>query len=114
MRPSTVVQLSVVHCQLNNNMALFPQSFLDDLKSQIDIVSIVGDIVPLKKAGATWKGLCPFHQERTPSFTVNRDKNVFHCFGCGAGGDVVSFVEMQQKLSFPEAVRYLAERAGMQ
>ena len=94
-------------------MALFPQSFLDDLKSQTDIVAVVGDAVPLKKAGATWKGLCPFHQEKTPSFTVNRDKGVFHCFGCGAGGDVVSFVEMHQKIAFPEAVRFLAQRAGI-
>src|SRR5688500_5624841 len=95
-------------------MALFPQSFLDDLKSQTDIVAVVGDVVPLKKAGATWKGLCPFHQEKSPSFTVNRDKGVFHCFGCGVGGDVVSFVEQHQKITFPEAVRYLAQRAGIQ
>ena len=94
-------------------MALFPQTFLDDLKSQTDIVAVVGDVVPLKKAGATWKGLCPFHTEKTPSFTVNRDKGVFHCFGCGVGGDVVSFVEQHQKIAFPEAVRYLAQRAGI-
>ncbi|HYN09546.1 MAG TPA: DNA primase [Vicinamibacterales bacterium] len=94
-------------------MALFPQSFLDDLKSQTDIVAVVGDVVPLKKAGATWKGLCPFHQEKSPSFTVNRDKGVFHCFGCGAGGDVVSFVELHQKIAFPEAIRSLAQRAGI-
>ena len=86
-------------------MALFPQSFLDDLKAQTDIVSVIGDVVPLKKAGATWKGLCPFHQEKTPSFNVNKDKGFFKCFGCGAGGDVVKFVELQQKLAFPEAVR---------
>ena len=94
-------------------MALFPQSFLDDLKSQTDIVAVVGDVVPLKKAGATWKGLCPFHQEKSPSFTVNRDKGVFYCFGCGAGGDAVRFVEMHLKIAFPEAVRFLAQRAGM-
>ncbi len=94
-------------------MALFPQSFLDDLKTQTDIVSVIGDVAPLKKMGATWKGLCPFHQERTPSFNVNRDKGFFKCFGCGAGGDVVKFVELQQKLAFPEAVTYLAQRAGM-
>ena len=94
-------------------MALFPQSFLDDLKSQTNIVSLISDVVPLKKMGATWKGLCPFHQERTPSFNVNGDKGFFKCFGCGAGGDAVKFVELQQKLSFPEAVRYLAQRAGM-
>src|SRR5262245_28922364 len=94
-------------------MALFPQSFLDDLKSQTNIVSLIGDVVPLKKTGATWKGLCPFHQERTPSFNVNGDKGFFKCFGCGAGGDAVKFVELHQKVSFPEAVRYLAQRAGM-
>ena len=94
-------------------MALFPQSFLDDLKSQTNIVSLISDVVPLKKMGATWKGLCPFHQERTPSFNVNGDKGFFKCFGCGAGGDAVKFVELQQKLSFPEAVRYLAQRAGL-
>src|SRR5215813_11008676 len=95
-------------------MALFPQQFVDDLKAQTDIVQVISDLVPsLKKTGATWKGLCPFHQEKTPSFTVNRDKGFFKCFGCGAGGDVVKFVELNQKLSFPEAVRYLAQRAGM-
>ncbi|HUL73878.1 MAG TPA: DNA primase [Vicinamibacterales bacterium] len=95
-------------------MALFPQSFLDDLKTQTDIVAVIGDVVPLRKAGATWKGLCPFHQEKTPSFNVNRDKGFFKCFGCGVGGDVVKFVELQQKMAFPEAVRYLAQRAGIQ
>ena len=94
-------------------MALFPQSFLDDLKAQTNIVSLIGDVVPLKKAGATWKGLCPFHQERTPSFNVNGEKGFFKCFGCGAGGDAVKFVELYQKVSFPEAIRYLAQRAGM-
>src|SRR4030095_10957979 len=94
-------------------MALFPQSFLDDLKAQTNIVALIGDVVQLKKAGATYKGLCPFHQERTPSFNVNGDKGFFKCFGCGAGGDAVKFVELQQKLSFPGAARYLAERAGM-
>lgn len=94
-------------------MALFPQGFIDDLKSQTNIVSVIGDVVSLKKAGATYKGLCPFHQERTPSFNVNPDKGFFKCFGCGAGGDVVKFIELHQKVSFPEAVRSLAQRAGM-
>ena len=94
-------------------MALFPQSFLDDLKAQTDIVAIVNEVVPLKKAGVTLKGLCPFHQEKSPSFTVNRDKGVFHCFGCGVGGDVVKFVQLYQKSTFPDAVRYLAQRAGL-
>jgi DNA primase len=95
-------------------MSLFPQSFLDDLKAQTDIVSVIGDVVALKKTGATWKGLCPFHTEKTPSFNVNKDKGFFKCFGCGAGGDVVKFVELYQKLSFPEAVRHLAQRASIQ
>jgi DNA primase len=94
-------------------MALFPPGFLDDLKAQSDIAALVNEVTPLRKAGATLKGLCPFHQEKTPSFHVNRDKGFFKCFGCGAGGDVVKFVELQQKLSFPEAVRYLAQRAGL-
>ena len=92
---------------------LFPQSFVDDLKAQTDIVQVIGEVVALKKTGATWKGLCPFHQEKTPSFNVNRDKGFFKCFGCGAGGDVVKFVELHDKLAFPEAVRALAQRAGI-
>jgi DNA primase len=95
-------------------MALFPLSFLDDLKAQTDIVQVIGEVVPLKKAGATWKGLCPFHQEKTPSFNVNRDKGFFKCFGCGAGGDVLKFIELHQKMPFLEAVRYLAQRSGIQ
>jgi len=95
-------------------MALFPQSLLDDLKAQTDIVAVIGDVVPLKKAGATWKGLCPFHQEKTPSFTVNRDKGFFRCFGCDTGGDVVKFVQLYQKMPFVDAVRYLAGRLGIQ
>jgi DNA primase len=95
-------------------VSLFPQDFIDDLKSQTDIVSVVGEVVSLKKTGGTYKGLCPFHQEKTPSFNVNKDKGFFKCFGCGAGGDVVKFVELHQKLPFPEAVRYLAQRAGIQ
>ena len=84
-------------------MGLFQQAFLEDLKAQTDIVSVIGDVVPLKKAGATWKGLCPFHQEKTPSFNVNRDKGFFKCFGCGVGGDVVKFVELHQKIAFPRS-----------
>jgi DNA primase len=94
-------------------MALFPQSFIDDLKAQTDIVTVVGEVVPLKKTGGTYKGLCPFHQEKTPSFTVNGEKGFFHCFGCLAGGDVVKFIELTQKITFPEAVRWLAQRANL-
>ena len=95
-------------------MGLFPQSFIDDLKSQADIVQIVQDYVPLRKAGASHRGLCPFHAEKTPSFHVHQDKGFFHCFGCGVGGDVVKFIELQEKLGFPDAVRHLAQRIGVQ
>ncbi|RPJ66197.1 MAG: DNA primase [Acidobacteria bacterium] len=94
-------------------MALFPPSFIDDLRARADIVQVVQDYVPLKKAGNTWKGLCPFHGEKTPSFTVNPDKGFFYCFGCQAGGDVFKFVELQEKLGFPDAVRLLANKFGM-
>lgn len=94
-------------------MALFPASFIDDLKSHANIVQIVQERVPLRRSGATWKGLCPFHGEKTPSFHVNDDKGFFHCFGCGVGGDVIKFVELFDKVSFPEAVRALAGRVGL-
>jgi DNA primase len=94
-------------------MALFPATFIDDLKSHADIVQIVQERVPLRQSGATWKGLCPFHGEKTPSFHVNRNKGFFHCFGCGVGGDVIKFVELFDKVTFPDAVRQLAARVGL-
>ena len=94
-------------------MPLFPTSFIDELKAVADIVAVVSDTVPLRKMGVTYKGLCPFHGEKTPSFNVNPDKGFFKCFGCGVGGDVIKFVEMHDKVSFPDAVRQLAARAGM-
>src|SRR6187401_3814945 len=94
-------------------MSLFPQSFIDDLKQQADIVTVIQDYVSLKKTGATYKGLCPFHGEKTPSFHVNRDKGFFHCFGCGVGGDVLKFLELHEKVGFADAVKQLAQRFGM-
>ncbi len=94
-------------------MPLFPAAFIDDLKSHADIVQIVQERLPLRRSGATWKGLCPFHGEKTPSFHVNGDKGFFHCFGCGVGGDVIKFVELHDKVTFPEAVRQLAARVGL-
>jgi DNA primase catalytic core len=94
-------------------MALYPQSFVDDLKHQADIVVVIQDYVSLKKNGANYKGLCPFHGEKTPSFQVNRDKGFFHCFGCGAGGDVIKFLQLHEKLGFHDAVKQLAQRFGM-
>ena len=94
-------------------MALFPQQFIDDLKHHADIVVVIQDYVALKKTGATYKGLCPFHGEKTPSFHVNRDKGFFHCFGCNAGGDVFKFLELHERIGFADAVKLLAQRFGM-
>jgi DNA primase len=92
---------------------LFPQSFLDDLKHHADIVTVIQDYVSLKKVGARYKGLCPFHGEKTPSFSVDRDKGFFHCFGCQAGGDVIKFIELHERVGFADAVKQLAQRFGM-
>jgi DNA primase len=91
----------------------YSQALLDDIRAAIDIVDLVSRFVNLKKAGAHWKGLCPFHAEKTPSFTVNPRKGIFHCFGCGVGGDAFGFLMRQDRLSFPEAVRSLARTAGV-
>jgi DNA primase len=94
-------------------MALFPASFIDDLKSHADIVHIVQERVQLRRSGVKWMGLCPFHGEKTPSFSVDGQKGFFYCFGCRATGDVIKFVELYDKVSFPEAVRQLAGRVGL-
>ncbi|HEY2797562.1 MAG TPA: DNA primase [Thermoanaerobaculia bacterium] len=86
---------------------------LAELRSAADIVDVIGDHTKLRKAGRSWKGLCPFHNERTPSFTVDRDKGLYHCFGCGVGGDVIHFVRQIDRLDFPEAVEALASRFGV-
>jgi len=94
-------------------MGLFPQQFIDDLRTQANILQIVQEHVPLKRAGTSYKGNCPFHSEKTPSFHVHPDKGFFHCFGCGVGGDVIKFVELQEKVGFQEAVRMLAQKVGL-
>ena len=94
-------------------MALFPQAFLDDLRLQADIVQVVQETVSLRRVGSRYVGLCPFHNEKTPSFGVNREQGFFHCFGCGVGGNVFKFVELQERLSFPEAVRVVARKFGV-
>jgi DNA primase len=88
-------------------------SQVDQVRAAADIVKIVGDYVKLRKAGANFVGLCPFHQEKTPSFAVHPVKQIFHCFGCGAGGDVFKFVMLIDSLSFPEALRRVAEKVGV-
>ena len=92
---------------------LFPQQFIDDLRLHANIVQVVQEFVPLKRAGATFKGLCPFHAEKTPSFHVNPEKGFFHCFGCGVGGDVFKFLELHERVGFQDAVRMLAQKFGV-
>jgi DNA primase len=94
-------------------MGLFPQTFLDEVRSAADIVTVISDYVSLRKMGASYKGLCPFHAEKTPSFNVHRDRGFFHCFGCGVGGDVFKFIELQEKVGFTDAARQLAQRFGI-
>ena len=87
----------------------------EELKERVreasDVVEVINGYVPLKRAGANFVALCPFHQEKTPSFHVNPAKQIFYCFGCRKGGDVFTFIQEYEKLSFPEALRRLAERA---
>jgi DNA primase len=88
-------------------------SFADRVKQQADIVRVVGEYVRLKKSGQNFTGLCPFHSEKTPSFAVHPVKQIYHCFGCGAGGDVFKFVMEMDKITFPESVRAVAEKCGI-
>ena len=92
---------------------IVPPEVLDQIRTRVDLVDLIGASVPLKRAGDRWKGLCPFHQEKTPSFTVNPKLGIFHCFGCHAGGDAFEFLKRHDHLEFPEAVRVLADRTGV-
>lgn len=92
----------------------FPQSFLDELTARCDIVDVVGSYVQLKRKGANLFGLCPFHSEKSGSFSVSPDKQIYYCFGCKKGGGVVNFIMEEENLTFPDAVRFLAKRAGME
>lgn len=92
---------------------MFSDDIISRVRDSVDIVELVSGYVSLKKTGRNHTGLCPFHSEKTPSFSVNSDKQIFHCFGCGVGGDAFKFLELQEGLNFPEAVRKLADRAGI-
>src|SRR5260370_39203982 len=85
-------------------------SFAEKVKQQADIVRVVGEYVRLKKTGKDFSGLCPFHQEKTPSFTVSPIRQIFYCFGCGKGGEVYNFVMDMEKCELPEAVKVVAEK----
>lgn len=91
----------------------FSDSFLDEVRARCDIVDVISRYTSLTKRGSGYVGLCPFHNEKTPSFSVSRDKQFFHCFGCGVGGDVITFMMKIENLDFPDAVAQLAERAGL-
>ena len=93
---------------------LIPQSFIDDLLNRSDIVEVVSSRVQLKKSGKNYTACCPFHQEKTPSFSVSPDKQFYYCFGCGAGGNALGFIMDHDNLEFPQAVEELAKRAGME
>ncbi|MGB9691595.1 MAG: DNA primase [Candidatus Sumerlaeaceae bacterium] len=88
-------------------------AFANELKDRIDIVDVINGYVKLRRTGSNWKGLCPFHREKTPSFMVSQPKQIFHCFGCHAGGDVFRFIELVEHIEWKDAVRLLAERYGV-
>ena len=92
---------------------MIPSDFIDELLAKVDIVDIIDEQVPLKKGGANYMACCPFHKEKTPSFSVSPTKQFYHCFSCGAHGSAIGFVMEHQGLSFPEAVQFLADRVGM-
>src|SRR5246127_2328528 len=88
-------------------------SLAEKVKQQADIVRVIGEYVQLKKAGQNFRGVCPFHSEKTPSFNVHATRQIYHCFGCGKGGDVFNFVMEMEKCAFPEAIRIVAEKCGI-
>jgi DNA primase len=91
----------------------FPDSFVEEVRRTADIVRYISEQVSLRKMGTSWKGLCPFHHEKTPSFNVRQDPPLFHCFGCGEGGDVFKFVMLHERVGFPEAIETVARRFGI-
>ena len=93
---------------------LIPQGFIDDLLARTDIVETVGSRLKLKKTGKNYSALCPFHNEKSPSFSVSPDKQFYYCFGCGAGGNALGFVMDFDRLEFPQAVEELARQAGVE
>ena len=90
-----------------------PEQIIDEIRQRCDMASLVGQYLALEKRGKNMLGLCPFHSEKTPSFTVTPEKQLFYCFGCGASGNVFNFIMRMENLSFPEAVRLLARQTGV-
>src|SRR5215216_1829093 len=94
-------------------MPLFTKDSIERVREGVDMVALVGAKTDLRRVGSRWVGLCPFHDERTPSFSVDAERKLYHCFGCGEGGDSIGFVQATEGLDFPEAVEVLAERTGV-
>ena len=94
-------------------MAEFTQPFLDEIRARLSLVDYVGKFVKLHRKGREFWACCPFHREKTPSFSVSDERGYYHCFGCGAHGDIIRFVQEYEKLSFPETVERLAALAGL-
>ena len=92
---------------------LYPQEVIEEVRARNDIVDVVSGYVRLQKKGANHFGLCPFHNEKSPSFSVSQGKQMYYCFGCGAGGNVITFLQQYENASFQEAVKMLADRAGI-
>ena len=92
----------------------YSEDVVEEIRTRNDIVDVISSYVPLKKKGSNYFGLCPFHNEKSPSFSVTREKQMYHCFGCGASGNVFTFVMEYENYTFPEALQYLAQRAGME
>ncbi|MFA4993615.1 MAG: DNA primase, partial [Candidatus Omnitrophota bacterium] len=93
--------------------ARIPESLLEDILSRVDIVEIISGYIPLKKAGRNFKANCPFHHEKTPSFTVSPERQIYHCFGCGESGNAFKFLMRHERMEFPEAVEILAKKSGV-
>ena len=98
----------------DTNKLIISEDQINQIKERTNIIEVIGEYVNLKSSGQNYKGLCPFHSEKTPSFMVSPQKNIFHCFGCGVGGNVFNFLMKFKGISFPDAVRMLGERAGIQ
>jgi len=95
-------------------MGRIPDETIQAIRDRVDLVELIGRYVALKSAGRNHKGLCPFHEEKTPSFNVNADRQIFHCFGCDAGGNAFTFLMRHENLTFPEAARELGRQVGVE
>ena len=91
----------------------YPEELIEEVRTRNDIVEVISGYVRLQKKGSNYFGLCPFHNEKSPSFSVSPGKQMYYCFGCGAGGNVITFLMEYENQTFPEAVRTLAQRAGI-